>query len=297
MKRSLVSLSILLFITVGFMGNTQPCADPGNIYSFTYDGTTYEVVKEMKSWEEAAACAVERGGYLVQINDQGEQDAVYDAIVNGAAVPSNYTVVPDGGGIAYVWIGATDKETEGVWLWDGNDDGTGENFWNGEGAAGGGGGSAVGGAFVNWGGASTGTYKEPDDFGSGQDAAAIGLAGWPSGSGSLGIAGEWNDIRLTNTIYFVIEIDNTSLIEKDNNPLKIYPNPARDQLTIQMNQTNRLIGTVSLFNIQGVQILLETNLASHKVIMNTISIPSGFYLLTIRMNNGDETMHRLEILH
>jgi len=275
----------------------QPCADPSNIYSFSYNGTSYEVVKEMKTWVQAAACAVEQGGYLVQIDDQGEQDAVYDAIINGAGVPVNYTVVPDGGGVAYIWIGATDKVTEGTWLWDGNDDGSGVNFWNGVGTAGGGGGSAVGGAYVNWGGASTGVFKEPDDFGSGQDAAAIALAGWPSGSGSLGIAGEWNDLSLSNSIYFVIELDNTGVIEKVKNPLKIFPNPARDQLTIQTNQPGNLIESIIIFNTQGVEIFDQQGETDQTVIVNTTSFPSGIYLLSARMADGDLTMQRIEVLH
>lgn len=61
----------------------------------------YEVVKELKSWSEAAACAVERGGYLVEIDSQADQDTIYGAIIHGA-------------GIAYVWIGASDQHTEGT---------------------------------------------------------------------------------------------------------------------------------------------------------------------------------------
>jgi len=207
MKKIVIPLFSLMAAGAWISAGAQPCASPANIYGFSYDGKNYEVVKEMKTWVNAAACAVERGGYLVHINDQAEQDAIYDAIVNGAAVPPSYTVVPDGGGVAYVWIGATDKQVEVAWLWDGDNNGSGDNFWNGQGTAGTGGGSAVGGAFFNWGGTSTGIPNEPDDFNANQDAAAIALAGWPSGTTMLGIAGEWNDISITNSIYFVIEID------------------------------------------------------------------------------------------
>ncbi len=46
----------------------------------------------------------QRGGYLVEIGSQGEQDAVWKAI-RDAGVSSSYTSVNDGGGVAYVWIG------------------------------------------------------------------------------------------------------------------------------------------------------------------------------------------------
>lgn len=290
------TLLILFVLYAGLAGNAQPCANQANIYSFTYNGTSYEVVKELKTWTNAAACAVERGGYLVEIGDQAEQDAVYDAIINGAGVSPTYTVVPDGGGVAYVWIGATDKQTEGTWLWDGNDDGTGINFWNGEGAAGNGGGSSVGGAFVNWGGASSGTYMEPDDFGGGQDAAAIALAGWPAGSGSLGIASEWNDISISNAIYFVIEIDNTGLFEKEHDPVRIFPVPARDRLTISSNQAGNTIESIALFTSQGVPAGITLVTGSQQVMMQVSSLPSGLYLMRITMQNGEQVLRRVEVL-
>ncbi len=207
MKKPILLILFTLLITNVF----SQCADTSNIFEFTFNGKNYEVVKELKSWDAAAACAVERGGYLVEINDQAEQDAVYDAIINGAGVSPTYISISNGGGIAYVWIGATDKDVEGTWLWDGDNDNAGINFWDGEGAAGAGNGTPVGGAYNNWGGSSTGTIKEPDNWGTGQNQAAIGLAGWPSGTTILGIPGEWNDINGTNAIYYVIEYDNTNI--------------------------------------------------------------------------------------
>lgn len=288
---------ILFILYAGLTGNAQPCANQANIYSFTYNGKSYEVVKELKSWADAAACAVERGGYLVEIGDQAEQDAVYDAIINGAGVSPTYTVVPDGGGVAYVWIGATDEQTEGTWLWDGNDDGTGINFWNGQGAAGTGGGSAVGGAYVNWGGASTGTYMEPDDFGAGQDGAAIALAAWPAGSGFLGIASEWNDISMMNTIYYVIEINNTGLLEQEQDPVRIFPVPARERLTIASNRSENKIESIALFTPLGVQAGMTLVAGSQQVLMQVSSLPSGFYLFRITMENGEQILRRIEVFH
>ena len=74
----------------------------------------------MKTFSDAAAYAVERGGYLVEINSLEEQNTVFDAIINGAVVSPNYITISNGGGIAYVWIGATDNFAEGTWLWDGD---------------------------------------------------------------------------------------------------------------------------------------------------------------------------------
>ena len=97
MTRHFTLLSAMLFVAV--LGHSQ-CADPGNIYTFEFNNATYEVVKEYKTWAEAAACAVERGGKLVEINSLAEQEAVLDAILNGAGIADNYVAVDNGGGIA-----------------------------------------------------------------------------------------------------------------------------------------------------------------------------------------------------
>jgi hypothetical protein len=184
------------------------CVSDENAYVFNFDGKKYEVISELKNWAEAAACAVERGGILAEISSKAEQDTIYSAIVNGAGIPADYTVVTDGGGIAYVWIGATDHHSEGTWIWDGNGDSIGTGFWNGQGAAGAGDGTPVDEMFNNWGGSGTGTPNEPDDYGAGQDGAAIALAKWPAGVAfTLGVASEWNDISSANELYFVIEYD------------------------------------------------------------------------------------------
>lgn len=214
------------------------CADTAKIVEFTYLGKVYEVVKEKKSWADAASCAVERGGYLVEISNRDEQVAVHSAILDSAGVSTTYTTVNNGGGIAYVWIGATDQGTEGTWLWDGNNDGEGVNFWIGQGANGANNGSTVNESYINWGGTAAGQAKEPDDW-SGQDHAAIGLTGWPAGSTNLGRPGEWNDIIGTSQLYFVVEYDSMSsgINNYEKPQFKIFPNP-----------------TTGIINVRGFQI-------------------------------------------
>lgn len=160
--------------------------DEANVTLFVYSNKNYEIVQETKTWEEAAACAVARGGQLVEINDQAEQDEIFLQLGNAAIVNAN-TIAPDGGGGAYVWIGGNDLETEGNWIWDGDNDNAGDQFWQGDVT-----GAPVGGLYNNWG-------DEPDNAGE-QDALGLSLDGWP-----LGVAGEWNDVQATNNLYYVIE--------------------------------------------------------------------------------------------
>lgn len=212
--------------------SAQCTVSPSLIYSFTYGGKSYELVKELKTWEQASQCAVSRGGYLVHIDSQEEQTAVYNAII-ASGIASNYNPILDAGGISYVWIGASDKQTEGNWLWDGDNDGVGSNFWNGEGALGNGGGSTMNGKFVNWGGKSKGAFQEPDNFNV-QNAGAIALAGWPSGISNRGVAGEWNDLSSNYTLYYVIEYESANTnINKLESEIKIFPNPTYGKVTLQ----------------------------------------------------------------
>ncbi|RLD65109.1 MAG: hypothetical protein DRI84_07515 [Bacteroidetes bacterium] len=228
-------LFLLVFLGFFIQNAYSQCADTTNIYKFTFNGKNYEVVKELKSWTVAAACAVERGGYLVQIGNLAEQNAVYSAITVGAGVSSTYVSIGNGGGIAYVWMGATDQNTEGTWLWDGNNDNSGANFWNGQGANGMNNGAAVAGSYINWGGSSNGNPMEPDNYNGAQSHGAIALAGWPAGSTMLGIASEWNDIIGSSQLYYVIEYDSTttSINTPEDVEYKIYPNPTNRILNIE----------------------------------------------------------------
>ncbi len=278
MKKLALSFLLITSARIAF----PQCASQSNIYAFTFGGRTYEVVKELKTWSQAAACAVQRGGYLVQIDSASEQSAVYTGILN-AGVTSNYHPVSDGGGASYVWIGATDKLNEGAWLWDGDDNGSGTNFWNGQGQAGTGGGSAIGGSYVNWGGASLGPYNEPDNYNNIQDCGGVGVSPWP-----YGIASEWNDINCANTLYYVIEYNNSSStgpIVSDRQQPEIYPNPFGEY----MNVTVAAAGEAALINVLGKEILLKKITAGTNRI-ETAGLAPGIYFVRIKTAAGVITL-------
>ena len=197
--RTILAALVLLVGTLGQRSSAQ-CVSNSNIYRFTYANVRYEIVKEAKTWADAAACAVQRGGYLAQIDSAAEQAAIYSAI-QAAGVSPNYNPIEFGGGASYVWIGGTDRVSEGSWVWDGNDDGLGTPFWQGSAN-----GTAVAGRYNNWGRNAQGARQEPDNFLDAQDCVAIGLSKWPVGAPlQLGAAGQWNDISEDSSCFFVIE--------------------------------------------------------------------------------------------
>lgn len=273
MKKIIITISLCLSIVVIY--SQTPCANDSNIYEFTFSGKKYEVVMEKKTWAIAADGAVERGGYLAAINSLEEQNAVYDAVINGAKVPPTYVSIANGGGIAYVWIGANDIATEGTWVWEDADSGT--HFWTGQGAAGTGGGAAFGNAYVNWGGKSTATIKEPDNFNDDQNCGAMAMAGWPSGTTVLGSASEWNDIICSSEIYFVIEFEPSGSEEiQHDQEIRIYPNPANDIIHI-----NGDYNFVEIMDIAG-KVFIKSDF-SKKIDISSLS--TGVYLVKILKGN------------
>ncbi len=272
-KLSVLILSVLLIVEVFAQATVFP---------FIYNGKSYEVVMIKKTWEEASEYAVARNGYLVEINDQEEQDAVYDAITNGAEVDPYYTFVGNGGSIAYIWIGATDKNEEGTWLWDGDGNDEGINYWIGEGVYGSNDGAPVDEIYNNWGGTTLEVTNEPDNWGAGQDYGAIGLSGWPSGSGNLGSAGEWNDIRGSSSIYFVVEYDfiNTDINSLKDNEINVYPNPTDG--IIKVNAP--MFESIQLFDITGKSI---ENYNTQTIDLSNLQ--SGVYYIQIKTKNSLKT--------
>jgi hypothetical protein len=194
---------LVLVLIALFVGCAPHTAMTDELW-FSHDSHTYEIVKTARTWANAAADAVSReyngvSGALVRIDNAAENAAVFSHLI--AAIPSSEyteTDASDGGGGAYAWIGATDRITEGAWIWDGDANNSGDQFWSGGKT-----GSPVGGLYSNW-GTVGGVQNEPDNYNN-QDAAAISLNGWPKSDQHLGSASQWNDINVADAVYYVVE--------------------------------------------------------------------------------------------
>jgi hypothetical protein len=269
---------ILAGLTISCGVHSQCVTNSANIYSFDYNGDSYEVIKENLSWADAASCAVERGGILAEINSQEEQDSIFFH-VNHASITGSSTIAPDGGGASYLWLGGNDLLTEGEWVWNGNNDTGYVQFWQGTSS-----GSAVNGLYSNWG-------NEPDDFG-GQDALGLAFTNWP-----LGSAGQWNDVNDQNTLYYIIEYKTTplSINEFDvNNDVKVYPNPSTGTATIEvLNYIKVSEGTqVQFFNVAGI-FVRAINLTSNKVMVENLE--NGIYIIKLVQDNKDTVVAKLVV--
>jgi Secretion system C-terminal sorting domain/Lectin C-type domain len=271
------TIYILLVLVAKVTLAQTTCYTASNSIAFNYSGHSYKIIKELKNWSNAATCAVSDGGYLVEIGNLSEQTAIYNALTT-SGISTTYKAISDGGGTSYVWIGAADITTEGTWLWDGDNNGVGINFWNGQGTAGTGTGTVVAGAYNNWGQTNgTGTNNEPDDYLSNQDGGAIALAGWPSGGSSYGAPGQWNDINKTNTCYYIIEYNTilTTVLEQTiESQISLFPNPVKDIVEIQ---TILDIKELTLLSIDGK--LIKILIPSKTIDLTGVS--KGIYFIQI----------------
>ncbi|HJV27042.1 MAG TPA: lectin-like protein [Aromatoleum sp.] len=161
---------------------------------FYYNGHTYEIETAPLTWDAAVANAgslhwqedflgVSMTSYVAIVDSAAENAAILKNIK--ASVPQGASVAADGGGADYLWLGASDSATEGVWQWTN--------------------GTAVSAGFQNWGSGTRGS--EPDNFNGNQDFLAMGVGKWPAPSGGIGVAGQWNDLSGSNTLWSVIEWD------------------------------------------------------------------------------------------
>jgi hypothetical protein len=255
-------LFLAILLAIAQKALPQCTVNAANIYSFAVSGITYEIVRENQTWVNAAACAVARGGRLAEIGSAAEQDTLNYRLTQAGITAAN-TVAPDGGGASYVWLGGTDRVTEGSWFWDGVNAASVLQFWQGTAN-----GSAVNGLYTNWG-------NEPDNFNN-QDALGLAITNWP-----LGVAGQWNDVKETNQLYYVIEYEAvaTGIPENKTGSFTIYPLPALDQITIRSEKP--LEGLAYSITDRLGRICLAGKFLSNNATVDLSNLPAGIYFIAI----------------
>lgn len=167
---------------------------------FYYNGHTYEIETAPLSWDEASANALalawSDGGRLEAVGAGAMRVSSYLSVIDSSAENAvilknlkasskGAPTAADGGGASYLWLGASDVQSEGSWQWlDGR---------------------LLGSGFQNWGSGSLGS--EPDNSGGVQDFLAIATGKWPAPAGGLGSPGQWNDLDGANLLWSVVEWD------------------------------------------------------------------------------------------
>jgi Ca2+-binding RTX toxin-like protein len=185
------------------------------VSTFTFSGTTYQIIDTAKTWAEAKSYAESINGYLAIVSSQGENQAIISQALNYI---STSNTADDGGGSRYVWLGGSDIETEGTFKWVN--------------------GTSVSSGYTNWG---SGFITEPDDY-LGQDALAMALEQWGGNGEVIGTAGNWNDINENNRMYSVVEFNPTSLDSATTATL------SDTYLSLQLTGTDKINGSGNALN-------------------------------------------------
>lgn len=271
--KNLLQLGIIAFFYIQAISANAQCAEVSAVHAFTYDGRSYEIIKDNKSWIMAAACAVERGGYLAEINSAEEQDAIF-AEISTAQINPDDTEAPDGFS-SYVWLGGNDIVQEGKWIWDGNNDASSTQFWQGTFS-----GTAIGGLYNNWG-------DEPDNSagGTGQDGLGLAIIDWP-----LGEAGQWNDIKHENELYYIVEYDNLMGTNKfEQHSVDVYPNPADSHVFVN---TDSDVEKLVVINTIGQEVKSIVSIVKDSVI-SLDGLARGTYFIKLHFQDGRQTIKKI----
>ncbi|XP_021372924.1 C-type mannose receptor 2-like isoform X3 [Mizuhopecten yessoensis] len=116
-------LIVSLSVVVGVPDDPFQCREhsKGSTLSRSYNGVCITFVSARKSWDDANRDCRNQGGLLVKITDQHMQDFVF-----GVLTSEHWS---DTG----IWIGATDHDSEGRWMWSDDTNITYSNWHPGEG--------------------------------------------------------------------------------------------------------------------------------------------------------------------
>jgi hypothetical protein len=164
---------------------------------FVFEGHTYKIITQPASWHAASTAATKmqlagHSGYLARIDSDRENLAVFEAVLSHLTKSQlKRTLADDGSDAPFIWLGGSDSEREGEWVWSNN----GDPFWSGDFN-----GSPISGRYTNWG-------VQPDSASGSEDGLAMGLNDWPEPFYDLGAAGQWNDLDTDTKLVYVVEFD------------------------------------------------------------------------------------------
>jgi len=92
-------------------------------------------------------------------------------------------------------------------------------------------------------------------------------------------------------------LPNTSVNEVVNvsSLLGLYPNPAKENVTVSMDKGQALISQVNVFDITGKVVLTQNAVSAYEVVLNTENFTKGIYLVNVKLANGASATKRLAI--
>jgi len=133
----------------------------------------------------------------------------------------------------------------------------------------------------------SGNYQLLDVHGAGSqrsDPKVGDPANWPNGHGPQG-----DVIRIFNYVRLVRHADSSmgyNEMEIKENQLNIYPNPAKEYITVDISSENIENATVQIINLLGKVVYSETGIINNNIKIDIQNFESGLYFLSIENENS-----------
>jgi hypothetical protein len=77
--------------------------------------------------------------------------------------------------------------------------------------------------------------------------------------------------------------------DKDNSSINVFPNPASNQVNVNLTTGKNQEGSIEVYNISGAKILSQPamfNNGNNTISLNTSSLVAGNYFLTVKTEEG-----------
>ncbi|WP_179336566.1 T9SS type A sorting domain-containing protein [Winogradskyella ludwigii] len=101
---------------------------------------------------------------------------------------------------------------------------------------------------------------------------------------SAAIYFDFNAPIITNTFQTEF-VETLSVNGFDSNSFSLFPNPAKENVTIQLASSNFGTGSVNIYNIQGKAILKQITLQANTSVIDISSLESGLYFVELTIGN------------
>ena len=91
-------------------------------------------------------------------------------------------------------------------------------------------------------------------------------------------------------------LSNVSVTEVNvSNYLGLFPNPAKENVTISMDKNQATISEINLFDITGKVLVSNSGISTHEFVLNTENLTKGIYLVNVKLANGASATKRLAV--
>lgn len=100
--KKIILISIVILLSIPSL-SAQNCVPEDKVIKTTIMGRDYEFITVKKNWDDANECAKERGGYLIDIQSQEENDSLMHFLLNTLRYKYSFNLL--GQGEENIWLG------------------------------------------------------------------------------------------------------------------------------------------------------------------------------------------------